>query len=71
MASQSHKMCVADSSSSRHLERRYSSTILVVGTRWRRLVSVTPHHFTHEEGGPDTHWIGGLVGPKASLDAVE
>jgi hypothetical protein len=23
------------------------------------------------EGAPGTHWIGGWVGPKASLDAVE
>jgi hypothetical protein len=39
--------------------------ILDLGTRWRWLVSFTPR-----ERAPGTHWIGGCVGPRASLDAV-
>jgi hypothetical protein len=27
--------------------------------------------FTPGEGAPDTHWIGGWVGPRAGLDDVE
>jgi hypothetical protein len=30
-----------------------------------------PGHFTPEEGAPSTHWIGGWVGPRASLDTVK
>jgi len=29
-----------------------------------------PCHLTPREGAPGTHWIGGWVGPIASLDAV-
>jgi hypothetical protein len=29
-----------------------------------------PSHFTLRERAPGTHWIGGLVGPRASLDVV-
>jgi hypothetical protein len=29
-----------------------------------------PGRFTHREGTPGTHWIGGWVGPRAVLDAV-
>jgi hypothetical protein len=39
--------------------------ILNLGTRWGWVVSVTPRpRFT-----PGTHWIGGLVVPRAGLDA--
>jgi hypothetical protein len=47
-------------------EWRYSSSIVDLGTRWRWVVS-----FTLREIGPGTHWIGGWVGPRAGLDAVE
>jgi hypothetical protein len=29
-----------------------------------------PSCFTPDERVPSTHWIGGLMGPRASLDAV-
>jgi hypothetical protein len=29
-----------------------------------------PGRFTPREGAPDTHWIGGWVGPRAVLDVV-
>jgi hypothetical protein len=29
-----------------------------------------PGRFTSRERAPDTHWIGGWVGPRAVLDAV-
>jgi hypothetical protein len=44
--------------------------ILNLGTRWERVVSVTPRpRFTPGERTPGTHWIGGWVGPRAGLDA--
>jgi hypothetical protein len=30
-----------------------------------------PCRFTPRERGPSTHWIGGWVGPRAGLDALE
>jgi hypothetical protein len=30
-----------------------------------------PGHFTSEERAPSIYWIGGWVGPRASLDAAE
>jgi hypothetical protein len=30
-----------------------------------------PYRFTLGERAPSTHWIGGWVGPRAGLDAVE
>jgi hypothetical protein len=39
--------------------------ILDLGTRWRCVVSFTPR-----ERASSTHWIGGLVGSRAVLDAV-
>jgi hypothetical protein len=35
------------------------------------MVSFTHRPFTTEERGPGTHWIGGWVGPRAGLEAVE
>jgi hypothetical protein len=29
-----------------------------------------PGRYTNRERSPDTHWIGGWVGPRAGLDAV-
>jgi hypothetical protein len=50
---------------------RYTSIILNLGTRWRRIVSVTPRPLYPGERNPGTHWIGGWVGSKVGLDAVE
>jgi hypothetical protein len=44
--------------------------ILDLGTRWRRVVSFTPGHFTARERASGIHWIGDWVGPRAGLDAV-
>jgi hypothetical protein len=41
-------------------EWRYSSTIIEVSG-----------HFTPVEIAPDANWIGGWVGPRVSLDAVQ
>jgi hypothetical protein len=40
--------------------------ILDLGTRWRWVVSFTPWPLY-----PGTHWTGGWVGPRASLDVVK
>jgi hypothetical protein len=48
---------------------RYSFTIFL-GNRCSWSVS-RPGRFTLWESAPGTHWIEGLVGPKAGLDAVE
>jgi hypothetical protein len=32
--------------------------------------ALQPNCFTRREIAPSTHWIGGWVGPRASLDAV-
>jgi hypothetical protein len=32
---------------------------------------LAPGGFTPEEKSPDTHWMGGWVGPRAGVDAVE
>jgi hypothetical protein len=39
-----------------------------LGTRWRWVVSFTPRPLYHHGKAPDTHWIGGWVGPRSSLD---
>jgi hypothetical protein len=44
---------------------RYSSTILDLRTRWRRMVSFM---FLR---APSTHWIGSWVDPRARLDVIE
>jgi hypothetical protein len=50
----------------RHIrEWRYSSTILDLGTRWWWVVSFTPGR------SRSTRWIGGSVGPRAGVDALE
>jgi hypothetical protein len=51
-------------------EWRYSSTILDLGIKWRRVPS-RPCSFTPRERAPGTHWIRGWVDPRAVLDAVE
>jgi hypothetical protein len=47
-------------------ERRYSSTILDLGTRLRRVVNLP----TGKEP-PGTHWAEGWVSPRAGLDKVK
>jgi hypothetical protein len=52
-------------------EWRYSSThsltSVLDGGEWS---ASRPCRFTPGERAPDTHWIGGWMGPRASLDAV-
>jgi hypothetical protein len=52
-------------------EWRYSSTHSLTptldGCEWS---ASRPCHFTPRETAPDTHWIGGWVGPRAVLDLV-
>jgi hypothetical protein len=43
-------------------------TSALVGDEWS---ASGPFRFTTGEMAPGTHWIGGCVGPRASLDAVE
>jgi hypothetical protein len=57
----------------RHIgEWRYSSTFLEGSALDRGEWSASrPCHFTPGERAPGTHWIGGWVGPRVGLDAVE
>jgi hypothetical protein len=52
-------------------EWRYSSTILDVDTDGSEWTASRPCRFTSGERVPDTHWIGGWVGPRSGLNAVE
>jgi hypothetical protein len=45
--------------------------ILNLGTKWNCMVSFMPVRFTTGDRAPVTHWIGGWVGPRAGLDAVD
>jgi hypothetical protein len=45
----------------------HSLTSALDGGKWSAL---RPGRFTSRERAPDTHWIGGWVGPRAVLDAV-
>jgi hypothetical protein len=45
----------------------YSLTLALDEGEWS---SSWPGHFTTRERAPDTHWIGGWVGPRAGLDTV-
>jgi hypothetical protein len=49
---------------------RYSSMHLDLGVRWRWVVSFMPWLLYPRERAPGTHWIGGWVGPRASLDVL-
>jgi hypothetical protein len=51
-------------------EWRYSSTILDLCTRWRWSAS-RPGPFAPGDRAPGTHWVGGLVGSRVDLDAME
>jgi hypothetical protein len=44
---------------------------LDLGTSWRWMVSSCPGRFTPAERVNGTHWLGGWVGPTASLDDME
>jgi hypothetical protein len=48
-----------------------ASHILGVGTRLRWVVSFTPWPLYLQGKSLGTHWIGGWVGARAVLDAVE
>jgi hypothetical protein len=52
-------------------EWMYSSTFLDLGTSWTWVVSFTPRQLYPGERAPGTHWIGGWVGPRTSLDDAE
>jgi hypothetical protein len=43
-------------------------TSALVGGEWSASL---PGRFTPGERAPDTHWIGGLVNPRAGLDDME
>jgi hypothetical protein len=54
-----------------HLEGwRYSSTIFDLCIKWRRSASCF-FRFIPEETAPRTHWLGGLVGPRAGLNVIK
>jgi hypothetical protein len=38
---------------------------------WSEWSASHPRHFTPRETAPCTHWVGGWVGPRASLDTME
>jgi hypothetical protein len=46
----------------------YSWPLALVGGEWS---ASRPGHFASGERAPGTHWIGGWVGPRTGLDAVE
>jgi hypothetical protein len=52
-------------------EWRYSSTILDLSTNLRRVDSFTSAPLYSWRRTINTHWVGGCVGPRAGLDAVE
>jgi hypothetical protein len=52
-------------------EWSYSSAILVLGARWRCDELHAPAALPPKERSPGTHWLGGRVGPRVGLDAVE
>jgi hypothetical protein len=43
-------------------------TSALVGSEWS---ASHPNRFTPKERAPGTHWIGGQVGPRTSLDDKE
>jgi hypothetical protein len=49
----------------------YSSTILHFGTSWRWVISFTSWPLYPQGNSPQTHWMGGWMGPWICLDAVE
>jgi hypothetical protein len=57
----------------RERERERDPRFLELSTSWRRLVRFTSRalHSTPGERVPGIHWIGGWVGPRASLGGVK
>jgi hypothetical protein len=51
-------------------EWRYNSTILYLGTRWKRVVS-RPCRLTPGERAPSIHCTGGWMGLRTGLDFME
>jgi hypothetical protein len=49
----------------------YVHVVLTSNTSWRCWSALLPGPGTHGERAPGTHWIGGWVGPRAGLEAVE
>jgi hypothetical protein len=45
----------------------HSLTSALAGGEWS---ASCPGHFTPRERAPGTHWIGGWVGPRATLDTM-
>jgi hypothetical protein len=52
-------------------ECRYSFTLLDLGARWIGVVNFTPWLLYLRGKIPRAHGIGGWLGPRAGLDAVE
>jgi hypothetical protein len=52
-------------------EWRYSPHFLILALDGSELSASRPGRFTPGERAPSPHWIGGWVGPRASLDDVE
>jgi hypothetical protein len=52
-------------------EWRYSSTSLTSALDGGEWSASRPGRFTPVEIAPGSHWIGGWVGPRTGLDAVE
>jgi hypothetical protein len=52
-------------------EWRYSSIILNLSTRWRRVFSFTPCRVTPEETTLGTDFIGGCMSPRVGLDDIK
>jgi hypothetical protein len=49
----------------------YSFTILIIALDEGKWSALHPGQFTSGERALDTHCVGGWVGPRASLDALE
>jgi hypothetical protein len=50
------------------MDPHFFLTSALVGGEWS---ASRPGRFTPEERAPGTHWIGGWVDPRASLDEIE
>jgi hypothetical protein len=49
---------------------RYSSIIFDLGTTWRWMISFMSSLLHPRGRAPDTHWIGGSVGPRDNLGSM-
>jgi hypothetical protein len=50
------------------LVRSIAPSILTLALQWS---DSRPNRLTPGENAPSTHWVGGWLGPRAGLDAVE